>query len=191
MRLSRIQADYARGEFRRMSAKPVGKAAVMTVCAALALGGCAGSASSSKTTASGGIGAAAGGILGAVLGGGSDMGALGGAAFGAMAGFIAGSLFGTLLDDGDRAKQEDATRQTLSQGDAIRWNSDRNQGVHGYSQLVGNENAPPARTSPVKTASADSCRTVREVAYVDGKEYVEMTEYCRVAGSSGWTRKTA
>lgn len=177
-----------------MSVRPARTIAVVSLCAALALGGCASNSSTQNTAA--GVGAVAGGVLGAVLGNRSGMGSVGGAAFGAVAGFIAGSLFGKLLDDGDRAKQESATRETLDQGEMIRWNSERNQGVHGYSQVVGNENVPPKNSGAKKSggtavAQADSCRTVREVAYVDGKEYVETAEYCRSAGAAGWTRKTA
>lgn len=170
------------------------------IAAAVALGGC----SQSARETAGGIGAVAGGVLGAVLGNNSKMGTAAGAAFGAMAGFIAGSLFGQLLEDADLARQEDATQKVLSEGDgAIRWNSEKNPGVHGYSEVVEPPPPPPAparagqgrpaesRTEVSQAPAGGACRTVREVAYVDGKEYADMVEYCRPAGGGGWTRKTA
>ena len=114
----------------------------------------------------------------------------GGAAIGAVAGFIAGSLIGQLLDDADEAKLENASRQSLEQGETIRWNSERNPGVHGYSEVVSGAETATRRPS-ASSGKVDSCRTVREVAYVDGKEYVDMAEYCRAEGATGWTRKTA
>lgn len=170
-----------------MSANPAKVAAVCLLAAGVTLGGCA--ANSSRETA-GGVGAVAGGILGAVLGNNSGMGTVGGAAIGAVAGFIAGSFIGQLLDDGDKAKLESASQRTLNEGDMIRWNSDRNPGVHGYSEVVSSAETP-ARRPGAKPVKGDACRTVREVAYVDGKEYVEMAEYCRAEGAIGWTRKTA
>jgi uncharacterized protein YcfJ len=172
-------------EFVGMSVKSVRVAAVSTLCVGLALGGCA-ETSSNKTTA-GGVGALAGGILGGVLGNRGGIGTVGGAAVGAMVGFIAGSFVGQLLDDADRAKQDSASQLSLSNGETVRWNSDKNNGVHGYSQTVSSAEAPAKR----RPAQSGGCRAVREVSYVDGKEYVEMTEYCRAEGSSGWTRKTA
>lgn len=175
------------------------------LAAAVVLGGC--TTQSAKQTA-GGVGAVAGGILGAVLGNNSKMGTAAGAAFGAMAGFIAGSLIGQLLDDADRARQEDATQKVLSEGDGvIRWNSEENPGVHGYSEVIETAPVAPARRKPAtgqgenrttesrtevsQAPTGGACRTVREVAYVDGKEYTDMVEYCRPAGGGGWTRKTA
>lgn len=170
------------------------------LAAAVVLGGC--TTQSAKETA-GGVGAVAGGILGAVLGNNSRMGTAAGAAFGAMAGFIAGSLFGQLLDDADQARQENATQKVLSEGDGvIRWNSEKNPGVHGYSEVIETAPVAPARRPPAagqgesrvdvaQAPAGGACRTVREVAYVDGKEYAEMVEYCRPSGGGGWTRKTA
>ena len=173
-----------------MSANPAKAAAVCLLAAGVTLGGC--SANSSREMA-GGIGAVAGGVLGAVLGNNSGMGTAGGAAIGAVAGFIAGSLIGQLLDDADQAKLENASQRSLTQGETIRWNSDRNPGVHGYSEVVSSAETPARGSSGAKPAKGSdaACRTVREVAYVDGKEYVDMAEYCRAEGAAGWTRKTA
>lgn len=171
-----------------MSANPAKAAAVCLLAAGVTLGGC--SANSSREMA-GGVGAVAGGILGAVLGNNSGMGTAGGAAIGAVAGFIAGSLIGQLLDDADQAKLESASQRSLNEGDMIRWNSDRNPGVHGYSEVVSSAETPARRPDAKAAKGGGACRTVREVAYVDGKEYVDMAEYCRAEGSAGWTRKTA
>lgn len=170
-----------------MPARPAKAAVVCLLAAGVTLSGCA---TNSSRDVAGGVGAVAGGILGAVLGSRSGMGTAGGAAIGAVAGFIAGSLVGQLLDDADRAKLENASQRTLNEGETIRWNSDRNPGVHGYSEVVSSAETP-ARRSGATATKGNACRSVREVAYVDGKEYVDMAEYCRVEGASGWTRKTA
>lgn len=170
-----------------MPAKPATAAAVCLLAVGVTLGGCT---TNSSREMAGGVGAVAGGILGAVLGNRSGIGTAGGAAIGAVAGFIAGSLIGQLLDDADKAKLESASQRTLTEGDTIRWNSDKNPGVHGYSEVVSSAETP-ARRSGAKPTKGDACRTVREVAYVDGKEYVDMAEYCRAEGATGWTRKTA
>ena len=57
------------------------------------------------------------------------------------------------------------------------WRSDSNNSISGTSTLTS-----------VQTAdNGNECRTVREVAYVQGKEVQQDTRYCRNPGG-GWAQ---
>lgn len=161
----------------------------------------------------GALGGAAGGaaIGGAV--GHNATGALIGAGVGALGGYLIGSAIGRSLDERDRqlasqsiqqvlyapappseayyepepppaagapapprssrpARHRAAPTQTASTHATARWTSDHS-GASGSATLVS---VQPA-------SSGGECRTVREVAYVSGKELVENQKYCRTPNS--------
>src|SRR5690606_36433364 len=133
-------------------------------------------------------GAAIGGILGGLAGsaiGGNRTGAVIGALAGAAAGyFLGGAIANALSNPADRQKASTATQKVLeapapatyqapptTTNRAARqprqtrpvqatWRSDSNNAISGTSTL----------TSVQRGSDGNECRTVREVAYVQGKE---------------------
>lgn len=122
------------------------------------------------------VGAASGAALGATLARGSDKPAA--ILVGALLGAIAGTIVGYHLDEADKAKAEAASRQAAqaSSGERIYWSSDKNAQVSGYAEQV----KPVSPTTQVATSSAGSrtCRKVREVVIMQGKEQVQEADYC-------------
>lgn len=51
--------------------------------------------------------------------------------------------------------------------------------------------ALPASTYSVAEPEQMVCKTAKEVVQADGKEKVEMVEYCRAPGATGWAKKAA
>lgn len=153
-------------------------------------------------------GAAVGGILGGIAGsaiGGNRTGAVIGALAGAAAGyFIGGAIANALSNPADRNKASEATQKVLDapapstynaasaapattnrparQPQQTRpvqanWRSDSGNSISGSSTLTS-----------VQTAdNGNECRTVREVAYVQGKEVQQDTRYCR-SPNGGWAQ---
>lgn len=153
-------------------------------------------------------GAAVGGILGGIAGGaigGNRTGAVIGALAGAAAGyFIGGAIANALSNPADREKASTATQKVLdapapatyntaasgpaTTNSAARqpqqtrpvqasWRSDSSNSISGSSTL----------TSVQRANDGGECRTVREVAYVQGKEVQQDTRYCRNPGG-GWAQ---
>ncbi len=128
-----------------------------------------------------GGGALAGGLIGGAIGG--RGGAAIGAILGGAAGLFAGSMIGRQLDEQDRARAEAATRQVLAEPvyyatptamtapppRPVSWTSAKNAGPRGMAQV----------TQVSKNADGGECRMVRETAYIQGREVVQDTRYCR------------
>lgn len=143
-------------------------------------------------------GAALGGVLGGIAGsaiGGNRTGAVIGALAGAAAGyFLGGAIAEALTDPADRQQATAATQRVLdapappprstntsrpqqSRPVQADWRSENNRNISGRSTLQ----------SVQRTQGGGECRTVREVAYVQGKEVQQDTKYCRSAGG-GWAQ---
>jgi surface antigen len=131
-----------------------------------------------------GGGALAGGLIGGAIGG--RGGAAIGAILGGAAGLFAGSMIGRQLDEQDRARAEAATRRVLDEPvyypspvatsapppRPVSWSSAKNGGPRGLAQV----------TSVSKNADGGECRVVRETAYIQGREVMQDTRYCRGRG---------
>jgi surface antigen len=114
--------------------------------------------------------------------GGKNTAALG-ADIGGRAGGLLGGEIGKRLDERDQRKAEEATAQVLNappqtaeESTIAEWYSARNPGVYGHAKVVAIR----------PTAYGGECRTVREVAYIHGKEVIQNTTYCRVLGGRSW-----
>lgn len=147
------------------------KAAGIVIVAMLAapLAGCANKQQSGMA-----IGAASGAAIGAAMSRGSNPA---GAMFiGAVLGAIAGSIAGYHLDEADKVKAEAAGRQAAqaASADRIYWSSDKNNQVSGYAEQV-KPSSPPAQVA----AGGRTCRKVREVVIIQGKEQVQEADYCQ------------
>jgi surface antigen len=153
----------------------------------------------------GGLGGAAGGAL---IGGAishNATGALLGGAIGGLGGYLVGSAIGRSLDERDRRLANQAVMQALYAPPgpgyygpepyyepapgappphrhhryprrSAHWTSDHS-GAHGSVTVVAVQ----------QTAGGAECKTVREVAYVSGRELAENQRYCR-SGSSEWQK---
>jgi surface antigen len=149
------------------------------------------------------VGAGGGGLLGGALGArlfGGPAGTILGAGAGAAAGALVGGIIGKSLDDRDREQAAKATQIALNQGQPYRpssqsssptttqasapshrnvshpvhWASDHSTGASGSSTVIATQ--PP-------TAAHGECKTIQEVAYVEGKELSQDTKYCRDANN--------
>lgn len=192
-------------------------AATGVLAVAIGLGGC--NAQNSRE-AGGAIGGLLGAVLGAAVGSNNDMGAAGAALIGGVAGFMVGSLIGQILDDVDQERQSTATRRALDgDGGRVEWVGHEDpESIRGHTDIVstrvvsppdeGGEGgrtvtevrhdaraskAAPVTKPPAVAASSNQsiCRTAKEVVWVEGRERVEMNEYCRAAGTSAWVKKAA
>ncbi|MBT4486859.1 MAG: hypothetical protein HOM58_17940 [Rhodospirillaceae bacterium] len=125
------------------------------------------------------VGLIIGGIAGALIGSRSG-GAQLGAALGGIAGSVAGAMIGAKLDEADRIAADEARTTALAAttGDRVEWRSEENTSVHGYATPVNNQIERAGKT----------CRTVTQVAYIEGREIEETTEYCRVGSSGRWVQ---
>lgn len=138
------------------------------------------------------MGALGGGALGCLAGGLIGHNATGtalGCAGGAVAGYFAGSAIGRQLDERDRERALQATREVLYQpvyyppgstatvypkSKPVHWNSDHNAGVKGTATLVSVQPKP----------DGGECRVVRNVAYIKGQEVQQESRECRTADGS-------
>lgn len=119
------------------------------------------------------IGAFAGAVIGGLAGGafGSDTGQAVGIMAGVAVGAIVGSLIGKRLDEADRLKAERATQAALAmpKGETVEWKSEKQPQTWGTITTT---------SEPVQKA-AKTCRSVREVVVIEGKEQSRTSEYCR------------
>ena len=164
-------------------------ASVAALSAAILLGGC--NAQSAKE-AGGAIGTVLGVVVGAAIGGHSDMGAAGGALFGGVAGFIAGSMVGQIIDDVDRAKQQEATQAALNgNGSTIYWASPKNPTtVYGRTEILGTRTVPttamPTPAGQTVTIPVSETTYTGPVVYCDpgnGRPYRLEAQRCPSNGS--------
>ena len=123
------------------------------------------------------LGLIIGGVAGALIGsrsGGTQLGA----ALGAAMGGIAGAMIGAKLDEADRIVAEEARTTALAAttGARIEWRSEENATVHGYATPVRNQEKQGDKT----------CHKVAQVAYIEGKEIKETTEFCRIGNTGRW-----
>ncbi|HTU56145.1 MAG TPA: glycine zipper domain-containing protein [Acetobacteraceae bacterium] len=136
----------------------------------------------------GGVGGAA---LGAGLGsaiGGNATGALVGAAAGGFAGYLVGSEIGRQLDQRDREMAASATQRALEQPVSnpstvaaappppAKWQSDHS-GASGSAQVIAVQ----------PQSSGGQCKTVHQIAYIQGNEVQQNTRYCQSPNGS-WTQ---
>lgn len=137
-------------------------------------GGCEGP--TAKQDAGAVLGMIAGGVLGATIGDGAGQAVA--SIVGAAAGGIVGQMIGADMDEADRLKAEAAARAALQVpvGDSVEWRSERNTAVRGTATPLAETSEPDGR----------ECRTVRQVAYIDGQEVTETTRFCRVGDSGTW-----
>ncbi len=119
------------------------------------------------------VGAVAGALLGSRSGG-EHLGA----ALGAAVGSVAGAMIGAKLDEVDRIAAAEARTTALAAttGSRIQWRSEENPSVRGYATPVTAEMEKGEKT----------CRTVTQVAYIEGQEIEETTEFCRVGSTGRW-----
>ncbi|WP_158283985.1 glycine zipper domain-containing protein [Azospirillum sp. TSO22-1] len=140
------------------------------------------------------VGTAGGSAVGALLG--KSLGHSGGATLigglaGGAAGYFIGSSIGQSLDERDRMRAQTATAAALNaplpvkasspsaaprpvpaaQRPSKTWTSDHKTGAKGSATVTAVEAASDGR----------ECRTVHEVAYVQGREVTQDTKYCRNA----------
>lgn len=147
--------------------------------------GCAADGSNDKQTMGTLLGVAAGVALGSMVGDGSGRAAA--MMAGGLLGGMAGSAIGRQLDERDRLLAARTTERVLTAppppagkpGQTLPWQSQQNPNVRGSSQVL----------SSSQTASAGECRTVREVAYIEGREVAQTVEYCRAANGNGWVKR--
>lgn len=95
----------------------------------------------------------------------------------------AGAAFWEVLSERDRARARQATETVLR--------ADPQDPARRTSTWVG-EDAPAKRGSTTLTAVTPDghCKSVREVGYLQGREYVQDSTFCRAEGSDRWTRRT-
>lgn len=137
--------------------------------------------SACETTSQKDVGAALGLVVGAVAGaalGNRDGGSKLGAFIGGAVGSIAGAMIGAKLDEIDRRLAEAAKTTALSvpTGNRVEWRSQENVSVNGYATPV----------TDVAESEGRTCRTVRQVAIINGEEIEETTEFCRVGNTGRW-----
>ena len=123
------------------------------------------------------LGMIIGGLAGAAIGD-SSAGSGVGAVIGAAIGGIAGAAIGAKLDEADRLIAEAAktTALSLPTGNKVEWRSKENTSVHGFATPTTNDT----------NEEGNSCRTVRQVAFINGEEMEETTEFCRVGDTGRW-----
>ncbi len=140
----------------------------------------------------GSIGALACGVAGNAIFH-DTLGALLPAAACGAAGYFIGSALGKQLDEKDRHRAAGATQQALAQpvstkkkqtatrppAKPVAWSSDHGTGAHGTATVTAVQPEP----------NGGECRTVREIAYIKGKEVAQSTRYCRTA-DGGWVAQT-
>lgn len=147
--------------------------------------GCASDGTADKQTMGTLLGVAAGVALGSMVGDGSGRTAA--MVAGGLLGGIAGSAIGRQLDERDRLQAARTTERVLAAppppagqpGQTLPWQSQQNPNVSGSSQVLRS----------TQTAQGNECRTVREVAYIEGREVTQTVEYCRAANGSGWVKR--
>ncbi|TDH60382.1 hypothetical protein E2C06_22430 [Dankookia rubra] len=171
---------------------------LLLIACGLPLGGCQNMNNQQSGALMGaGGGALLGGLSGRLIGG-NNTGAAVGALVGALAGGFAGSVIGQNLDERDRQRAQQATMQVLAQP------------VQAPPVAPGRSYAPPRARAPQATwrseknptqgsatlvsvdrpaAGTGECRTVREVAYIGGKEVVQNSRYCE-GGNGQWQPAT-
>jgi surface antigen len=178
------------------------------VALAATLGGCLQTGQDSNETygqlLGGGVGSVLGGLVGNQFGG--TAATLIGVGVGTVAGVMIGGSIGASLDQRDRELAAAATYRALeaptvtdgppvasrsaprsaskpaakpAPSKSVAWQSERDPNVRGTSTVTGSQVEP----------SGETCKTVREVAYIQGQEVVQQTQYCRAPGGSGWTRE--
>lgn len=144
------------------------------------------------------LGISGGSIIGAALGkslGRSDSAMVFGGLAGGTVGYFVGSSVGRSLDDRDRARAQSATVMALNaplkgvpsprphaaqkvhttHAPTTKWTSDHKTGAKGSATV----------TEVETTAAGSECRTVHEVAYIQGHEVIQDTKYCR-NGNQEW-----
>tara|TARA_A100001037_G_C14910793_1_gene527119 strand:- start:185 stop:649 length:465 start_codon:yes stop_codon:yes gene_type:complete len=148
---------------------------LIVIIAALFIFGCA---EAKKKDAGAIMGMVLGGVVGAVLGNNSDAGSKLGSVIGAGVGGLFGALIGEKLDEADRVLAEAATVSALSvpTGDRVEWQSTKNTSVHGFSKP----------TSGYESKGDQTCRTVRQVVVINGKEEGVTTEFCKIGDTGRW-----
>ncbi len=186
-------------------------ASILIVVLCLTLTGCVATDTKQGQGQIGGAGAGTliGGLIGNELGGttGAILGALGGAALG---GFVGGEI-GRRLDEADQERAQAATLEALERSEVttvaapsptlsapapaprpreeivvpevtaapeVAWESEENRGVQGSAQVVEASIEDDGR----------QCRTVREVAYIQGEELKQNAVFCREARGP-WVRE--
>jgi surface antigen len=155
--------------------------AILSLIALLLTSGC-----QTNEQTGGLVGASGGALLGGALGeaiGHSGTGTLLGASLGALGGYFVGTAIGRQLNEADRKRATEATHEALAQPvyfsadptvsprlpkQPAQWKSDRS-GVSGAAKVVAAQ----------RTTDGGECRTVREVAYIKGREVPQTSRYCR------------
>lgn len=139
------------------------------------------------------VGTSGGSVIGAFLGkslGRSNSAMLIGSLAGGAAGYFIGSSIGQSLDERDRLRAQAATAAALNtplrvkasgsstprpipaaQRPSKSWTSDHKSGSKGSATVTAVEATP----------NGQECRTVHEVAYIQGREVTQDTRYCRNA----------
>lgn len=148
------------------------------------------------------LGASGGSLLGGLFGrnlGKSNASMMLGTLAGGAVGYFVGSSIGRSLDERDRARAQSATMTALNtpvrvstpvqpqrpqrlpaaKRPTATWMSDK-AGVKGSSTVTTIEAA----------SDGNECRTVHEVAYIQGREVVQDTKYCRNANNE-WQQATS
>ena len=89
-----------------------------------------------------------------------------------------GAMIGEKLDEADRLQAQAAANAALQVpvGNTVEWRSEKNTSIHGT--------ATPVETS--ENSNGKECRTVRQVAFINGKEVEETTKFCRIDDSGTW-----
>jgi surface antigen len=129
-------------------------------------------------------GAAAGAAAGSAVGSGD--GKIAAIVIGALIGAIAGGAIGDMLDEADRRKKEAAGRAAASEEGPVVWRSDKDPGTYGRAEQVPAPKVPETGAIPGADSAANdnkTCRTVREIIVIKGKETKEETRYCLVDGA--------
>ena len=136
--------------------------------------GCQTTASNKDTGAI--LGMVVGGVVGSVFGSGSGQAVA--VIVGAATGGIMGAMIGEKLDEADRLQAQAAANAALQVpvGNTVEWRSEENTSIHGT--------ATPIKSS--ENSDGKECRTVRQVAFINGKEIEETTKFCRIDGSGRW-----
>lgn len=147
---------------------------ILVLLTGLMTGGC--ETTTPKKDAGAVLGMILGGVAGAALGDGAGQAVA--IIAGAAAGGILGAMIGADLDEADRIKAEAAATAALHVpvGNSVEWHSERNTSVGGTATPVAESTDEDGR----------ECRTVRQVAYLDGQEVEDTTRFCRVGESGRW-----